>query len=197
MKRTLLVWWRYGKEHQDRQDCHALRVNSPEMIAAHLDRKIARFRATPDDAWRWWQVSDDLIVERMGPPYSEVMRADTRFYYLVSKGVGVMENCHFDPPYAEWRWYLHLADIYFDATRECWIMKDLFCDILIHRDASCHLVLDLHDLGTALDLGLVSPLETSQILRKTNAVLHDIANGEFPFPEMLRAREACAKLGWD
>jgi hypothetical protein len=33
-------------------------------------------------------------------------------------------------------------------------------------------------------------------LRRTEAVTRAIAHGEFPFPEIERARAACRELGW-
>jgi hypothetical protein len=60
MHPTLIVWWRYGKEHGE----EAFRVNSLEIIAAHIDAQAARFRQTPETEWRWQPVDDDLIVER-------------------------------------------------------------------------------------------------------------------------------------
>lgn len=48
MHPTLVVWWRYGKEHAE----ETFRVNSSDVIATHLDAKIARFRQTPETEWR-------------------------------------------------------------------------------------------------------------------------------------------------
>ena len=36
LHRTLVVWWRYGKDHSE----EGFRVNPPEVIAAHLDQKM-------------------------------------------------------------------------------------------------------------------------------------------------------------
>ena len=46
-QKTLIDWWRYGKEHEEED----FRVNPPEVVAAHLDRKIAAFRTQPDGEW--------------------------------------------------------------------------------------------------------------------------------------------------
>lgn len=196
-KPVILVWWRYGKEHELLGESKTLRVNSPEIVTTHLDEKIARFRKTPPSEWNWWQVSDNVLVERKMPPYNTLLGADTRFFYLVDRGVGVMTNCHFKKPYQDWQWYLHMADIYFDATRDSWIMKDMFCDIIVHRNGFYHRVLDLNDLGTAIDLGLVTGSEAARILHRTNAVVSEISHGHFPFPEIFQAQEACEELGWD
>jgi len=191
MQSTLVVWWRYGKEHGE----EAFRVNSPEIIAAHLDAKAARFRQTPETEWRWQQVDDDLIVERTAPD-SLYYREDTRIYYLPKRGLGVIENIHLNPPHDVWSWYIHLADIAYDAPRVCWVMQDLFADILVAPDARAHRVLDLDDLATALEIGLVSATKASHILRRTEAVTQVIVRGEFPFPEIERGQAACRELGW-
>jgi len=56
---------------------------------------------------------------------------------------------------------------------------------------------DLDEVGLALDLGLLTSEQTSTVLRTTNAALRAIEAGEFPFPEIIRAREACRELGWE
>src|SRR5262245_46811493 len=101
MDRTLVIWWRYGKEHGEEE----FRVNSPEVIAEHLNAKAARFRQTSLSEWRWWQVSDDLIVEYPVPDQL-FYRADTRIYYLPKRGLAVIENIHLHPPDDVWGWYL-------------------------------------------------------------------------------------------
>ena len=191
MHRTLVIWWRYGKEHSE----ESFRLNSPEVIAAHLDEKVAHFRQTPEAAWRWWQVDDGVMVERPVPD-NLFMREDTRIYYLPSRGLAVIENIHLRPPHDIWPWYLHLANIAYDGNRTTWVKQDLFCDILIGRDGRSHQVIDLNDLATALDIGLLSPQQTSDVLRRTETTTRAIARGEFPFPEIERARAACRELGW-
>lgn len=194
LKPTMIVWWRYGKEHP-LEEGDELRCNPPEMVAAHIDEKLALFRATPDTAWRWWQVDDDLLIER-GDPETPHSGLDTCIYYLPALGLTIIENIHLPPPYDEWKWYIHLCDIFYDEARKSWIEKDLFCDILVAADNQTHRVLDLADLGDGLDLGLVSPDEASEILRKTHSALARIAAGEFPFAEVQRGQRARTHLGW-
>lgn len=191
LKKALVVWWSYGEEHEGDD----LRLNSPEVITSHLNAKIASFRATPGDEWRWWQVDDDLLVERPKPD-SRWCGPDTRIYYLVKRGLGIIENIHYPPPDDCWKWYIHLADIFYDSARECWIMKDLFCDILVNGDHHTCRVLDLDDLADALDLGLLTPAQASDVLRRTDLALTAIAKDAFPLPEIERGRAVCKELGW-
>jgi hypothetical protein len=191
LEKTLVAWWSYGKEHVGDD----LRLNSPEVIASHLDAKIAAFCATPGDKWRWWQVDDDLLVERPKPD-SRWCGPDTRIYYLVKRGLGIIENIHYPPPDDRWKWYIHLADIFYDSSRECWIMKDLFTDILVGDDNRTCRVVDLDDLAEALDLGLLTPAQASDVLRRTDLTLAAIAKAAFPFPEIGRGRAAGRELGW-
>lgn len=191
MRPTLVIWWRYGKEHSE----ESFRVNSPQTIAAHLDAKVAHFRQTSKAEWRWWQVDDEVLVERPVPD-NLFTREDTRIYYLPARGLAVIENIHLRPPYDSWPWYLHLANISFDADRNTWVKQDLFCDILIGRDGRSHQVIDLDDVATALDIGLLSARQASDILRRTETTTQAIARGEFPFPEIERARAACRELRW-
>lgn len=189
--KPLVVWWRFGKEHSE----ESFRVNSPDVVAAHLDGKIAVARQTPTADWRWWQEDASLIVERPTPD-SWLYRPDTHIYYLVERGLAVIENIHVAEWGDEWRWYIRVADIFRDEGRDAWIMQDLFCDIIVHEDNHRYRLYDLHDLGNALDMGLLTPARTSDILRRTNAALQAIEAGEFPFPEIRRGQDACLRLGW-
>jgi hypothetical protein len=187
-----IVWWRYGKEHDPAGS--VFQRNPPEVVAAHIDQKLALLRALPPEAQTGWQLDEGLLIEKARAGYG--FGPDTRVYYLVERGLAVVENVYFPPPDERWSWYLHLAHIYPDAARGCWIKQDLFADVILDRAGREALVIDLDDLATALDLGLVTPAQTSAILRQTAAVVRAVLRGEFPFPEIERARAACQSLGW-
>lgn len=190
--KTLVVWWRFGKEHGDRE---TIRLNSPDLITRSLSEKAARSRATPDESWRWYEVDENLFVERP-EPQERFYGPDTRIYYLREQGLVVVENIDLPPPHEKLSWYIHIADIFYDSSRACWINKDLFVDVVIEGDLRHHRVLDLDDLATALDIGLIGAEDVSAILHRTNKLLRAIAQGEFPLPEIERARAACRALGW-
>lgn len=196
MKRSLVVWWRYGKEHDPAAG--AFRVNPPGVVSAHIDQKIAAARRWPAADWRWWQVDDELLVERADPSSVSgfAFGPDTRIYYLLRRGLAVIENIHFAEPNLRWTWYMHVADIFWDAARDCWIKQDLFADILVDRGGREMLVIDLDDVATGLDLGLLTPPHASTVLRTTNAAVRAIEGGDFPFPEIVRGQAACQELGW-
>jgi len=190
--RTMVVWWRFGREHGgERFEC-----NPPEVIEAHIQRKADRFRRTPADAWRWWQVDQDLIIER--PPASEpLFGADSRIYYLLNRGLSVIKNICYPPPDDCWKWHIHIADFPYDQARECWLMKDLFCDIVVAPDDRTFKVLDLPDVAQALDVGLISHPESREILRRVSWVVNEISRRAFPFAEVQRAEAAARRLGWE
>lgn len=192
MNKTLVVWWRYGKEHDPAGE---FRVNQAGVVSAHIDQGIAAARAWPAAEWRWWQVDDELLVERADPT-ALFCGPDTRIYYLLRRGLAVIENNHFALRNERWTWYIHVADIFRDAARDCWIKQDLFADILVDRGGREMLVIDLDDVATGLDLGLLTPPRASSVLRTTNAAVRAIEIGDFPFPEVVRARAACKELGW-
>lgn len=169
-------------------------MNPPAVIEQHLDTKIVQARQTPNDQWRWWY-ADSILVE-LPDPKGYGYGPDTRIYYLVERGLTVVENIHLPGVWGSWPWYIHLADIFYDAQRDCWISKDLFCDILLTADGKHYHVTDLGDLGQALQLGLLSTDTMSRILTRTDQTLEAIVQGHFPFPEIEEARLLCQQLGW-
>jgi hypothetical protein len=190
-KKTLIVWWRFGKEHGGED----FRINSPEQVRSHLQKKVDEFRKTPDQLWKWWQVDENLIVERWdsSPVHTG---PDTRIYYLLNCGLSIIENIHLPPPDDNWKWYIHVSDFEYDRDMDTWMMKDLFCDILVEDDNRTYHMYDLPDLAQALDVGLITTDETREILKRVDWVVTSIAKGGFPFEEIKRGQIACKQLGW-
>ncbi len=185
-----IIWWRYGKEHGEND---GFRVNPPEVIDAALDRRLAEAERTETSHWRWYQVSEDLLVAR-GDPAKPWCDRTTRMYYLLDRGLGVVENIRLDD--GRYSWYIHLAKFLRDDRRQCWIMKDLFVDVLVRKDLTGHRVVDLDDLAEALDLGLIDSAGAADVLRRTERLSAEIDAGRFPPPRVIRAQEACKLLGW-
>ncbi|MHC4479621.1 MAG: hypothetical protein ACYS1C_01420, partial [Planctomycetota bacterium] len=90
MERTLIVWRRLGKEHGEGGE---FRVNPPDVVAAHIQQKVLAFRNTPEEAWRWWQVSDELIVE--WPPLGKGFGAKSLIHYLPALNWAIIEDARF------------------------------------------------------------------------------------------------------
>ena len=186
---TQAIWWRFGKEHGEDD----FRVNPPEIIAQHLDQKVMRTSQIAATDQRWW--TDGTVI--VGKPISSIHYSeDTRIYYLIERGLTIIEQIHLPAPRECWYWYIHLADIFYDEARRFWISKDLFCDIVLDRSGDRYHVMDLADLGQALAIGLVTPAETTVILQRVDALLTTITQDGFPFPEITRARALCRQLGW-
>lgn len=191
LQKSLVIWWRFGKEHGEKD---GFCINPPAVIDQHLDAKVAQARRTSAAQWRWWG-EGNLIVERPDP-HGYGYGSDTRIYYLVDRGLTIVENIHLPEPWTLWTWYIHLADIFYDVRRQCWISKDLFCDVILTPDGRRYHVNDLGDLGHVLELGLITPATAHQILRRTDALLEAVTLGQFPFPEIAAARNLCRRLGW-
>ena len=68
MKKALIVWRRTGKEHGE----GSFRVNPPMVVDEHIRGKVERLRATPEEDWRWWQLSDEVLVEIPEPSEQEL-----------------------------------------------------------------------------------------------------------------------------
>jgi hypothetical protein len=190
-EKTLIVWWRFGKEHSEDE----FRLNPPEVIDAHLRKKVDRFRQTPADDWRWWKVNDNLIVERWDD-ISDRTGPDTRIYYLLNHGIAAIENIHLPSPLENFKWYIQVADFLFNEKYQCWLMKDLFCDVCLECDNCTYHLFDLPEVAQALDVGLVTTSETHKILSRVDWLVNNISHGKFPFPEIEIARSACKQLGW-
>ena len=190
-KKSLIVWWRFGKEHGGEE----FRVNTPEQVRLHLQKKVDEFHQTPEELWRWWQVDENLIVERWDTS-PEHTGPDTRIYYLLNRGVSVIENIHLPPPDDNWKWYIHICDFDYHAELDTWMMKDLFCDILVAGDNRTYHMYDLPDLAQALDVGLITAGETREILKRVDWVVTSIVKGSFPFEEIKLGQASCTQLGW-
>lgn len=195
LARTTITWWRYGKEHErtDPNPPH-IRNNGPLMAAESLDSRLARYRAESPEAWRMWQVSPALLIERIEEPFPAWARADTMFHYLLDEGVAVMEN-FYSRRYGRVH-YIHICEYFYDKTRQSWIMKDLFTDILVSAEGRLVTVLDLDDLADAQSVSLVTPAQTMEILRQTQRIIRTIIDGGYPFPAMRAAHRAAQDLGW-
>ena len=189
--KTMMIWWRFGQEHGE----ETFKVNPPEVVEAYIKRKVDRFKDTPEDIWRWWWVNEDLIVERWDDSPNHT-GPDTRIYYLLNQGLAIIENIHLPPPDDRWKWYIHVADYEFSPRFSCWLMKDLFCDIMVEKDDRSYHIYDLPDLAQALDIGLLTSIQTKDILKRVDWAVQCIHTGCFPMYEVDRGREACSLLGW-
>lgn len=188
---TLIIWWRFGKEHGGDE----FQVNQPQVITAHLGEKAERFRQEAGTPWRWWQVNDDLIIERP-PPEGSLFGTDSRIYYLLDKGLAVIENVHMPAPDERWSWLVRITDFTFQEDLDCWLMKDLFIDIVVEEDNRTYHLFDLPDMAQALDLGLITPRQSGEILKRVDWLVNRLSKGEFPFEEIRYAQEAARQMGW-
>jgi hypothetical protein len=191
MEKTLVIWRRFGKEHGEGQ---GFRVNPPEMVDAHLRAKVEMFRQTPPQEWRWWQLSDEVIVERNGAEVG--MGESTLIFYLPKRHWVLMYMPAWTYLSLDWTWLVHIGDIEFDPRYDCWVFTDLFADVIVQEDNSTHRVLDLDDLADALEIGLVDVPTTARILRATQELVNLIASGGFPPRELLGHEGALQSLGW-
>ena len=112
------------------------------------------FRKQPDDDWRWWQISVDLLVERPLPGIG--YGRETVIFYLPRRNWGIIEHACFPSLGPDWPWYVHVGRTGWDEEHECWVFTDLFCDVIVQADRRTHTVLDLDELANAFRLGLVS-----------------------------------------
>ena len=175
MEKTLVVWRRLGKEHGE--DC-GFQVNSAEVVEQHIHEKLERFRQTSPESWRWWQVSDRLLVEKKRAGAESGSRKT--YFYLPQKNWVVVKDFIPDRMASDWKWYIHIGGIAFDTSRACWIFTDWFSDVIVKNDNATHSVLDLDELGHALRIGLITPEQLITILDSTQDLIDTIREGHFP-----------------
>lgn len=194
-QKTIVIWRRFGKEHGEGQ---GFQVNPPEVVAAHIQNKLEQNRQTPDSNWRWWQLSEDVIIERglgVYPGASPGTYSGEIIYYLPRKNLALMWRPGYINSGREWTWYVHIGETQFDDHYGCWIFKDLFADVLIADDNITHGVYDLDDIAHALEIGLIDAQQVISILRTTQSIVDTIRSGEFPIKEVIEYECELKELG--
>lgn len=190
MEKTLVVWRRLGKEHGEGR---GLRINPPDVVSAHIQQKVAAFRKTPDEDWRWWQISEELIAERPFP--APGFGPESVVYYLPKRNWAIIEHARFPGLGPDWPWYIHIGRMSCEQAPGCWVFTDLFCDVIVREDLRTHSVLDLNDLARAHDIGLISDLQLAAALDTTQELVDMIRAGGFPPPALAQRKRIAAELG--
>ncbi len=191
MKKTQIVWRRTGKEHGE----DSFRINSPTVVDEHIRGKVESIRTTPDQDWRWWQLSDEVLVEIPEP--SKHYKPSTRIYYLPKRHCVAIADLRFGGFRRErqsWEpelyWYVHIGAIEFDPAYGAWVFSDLFSDVLASRDGLIYRIKDLDDVAEVMRLGLIDKEKTAFILERTQDLIETMRKNEFPYPELREAMEA-------
>ena len=136
--------------------------------------------------------SANLLVEknRLGRGNPNVL-----YYHLPKKHWIIVENATISHLGPDWTWYVHIGDVNWNPSLDCWIFTDLFIDILVHRDCRTHTLVDMDDLAQAIDVGLAPLSQVTHILRHTQTLIDSIQSGDFPPPEIMPCREALRQQG--
>lgn len=193
MEKTLIVWRRLGKEHGEYS---GFRINSDETVDAHIRDKVDAFRETPENCWRWWQCSDNLLAEKpLIPLDSETFTERTLIYYFPKQNWVIMKDV-FLRIFRSESWYIHIGEIVFNERYRCWVFTDLFCDVIVAPDCRDHTVLDLDDLAHVFELGLVDAETVCTVLRATQAAVDMVQQNRFPPREIEIAKPQLQGLGW-
>ena len=187
LARTVVAWHRFGKEHGEDE----FRLNEPQVVEEYVRDKVQRFKDTADDNWKWFQLSDDLIIEQPfdGRPQSG---PDSTIYYLPNRMWCIQENMHGE----DWTWYVHIGKTEYNSNHQAWVFKDLFVDVIIKSDMKTHTILDLDDLADVFEMGLVDDSEVTEILRSTQTLVDQIRSSDFPPTELANREKFKSTLGW-
>ena len=163
MRETLIVWRRTGKEHRENA---GFQRNSPDVVEASLRAKVEDFRSVAADTWSWWQIDDQLLIEKNRPGVDWPRADEVLCYHLPDQHLLIVENAHHPQMGPEWSWYVHIGDHQWRPDLGVWVFTDLFVDILVHQDRRQHTIVDLDDLAEAVDLGIITPAQASHTLRQ-------------------------------
>ncbi len=200
MERTMVIWRKLGKEHDERG---YLRINRPAVISAYLQDQVDRFRQLPEAEWRWWQLSEEVIVEKPfageeGKPAGvEDWRPARAIYHLPRRKWVVVEDAAVRGFEWAYGWYVHIGDITYNPDYSSWIFTDYFCDVIIREDGQTHSVMDLDDLGSAIALGLITSKQAAGILTDTQKLIDLVRLGGFPPREICEFQKQIDDFGWN
>ncbi len=182
MKDTLIVWRRTGKEHGENT---GFRLNPPDVIENSLRVKVEDSRSVDPQTWSWWQVDDELLIEKNRPGVDWPRATEVLYYHLPAQHCLIVEKAFNRRMGADWSWYVHIGDHEWRADLEAWVFTDLFADILVHQDGKQHTVVDLDDLAEAVELEIVTLQKAAETLHHTQSLVDSIVAGEFP-PNKIR-----------
>ena len=179
MDKILVIWRRLG----DLRGTGATFDADAQEIDEVLLRKATSAKLTPDDHWRWWQLSDDVLVE-FAPENEDNFPADV-IYYLPRLNWVAMWKPRYPSVRGKWDWYVHIGITRFEEQYECWVFTDLLTDVLVSDGNTKHTILDLDDLADVLDQGMITAPQVSAVLRDTQVLVSSIESGDFPPKELL------------
>lgn len=96
--------------------------------------------------------------------------------YFMNKGFKISKVYNADNHLVYW--YCDIIETVYDASSNTYTFIDLLADVLVYEDNSFHLV-DLEEIGLALEDGLLSVKKASKALHLTNELLNIIYNNQF------------------
>jgi len=165
-----------------------LRANPPSVVEADIQQQIEQLSQTPENNWRWWQFSDDLIIEK-SPADAETIYT---IYYLPQRRWRVVQHHKGGASYfgEELSWYISITDITYESAHNCWLVTDRLVQAMIGRDERRHSIMNLDRIAEAFEKELITKNQVVQILRDTQALVDLIRSGNFPPPEI----EECQRL---
>lgn len=182
MQETLIVWRRTGKEHGENT---GFQLNPPDVVEASLQRKVEDFRTVPRETWSWWQIDEELLIEKNRPGEAWPRADEVLYYHLPALHCLIVERAFNKRMGPEWSWYVHVGEHQWRQDLDAWVFTDLFADLLVHDDRRQHTVVDLDDLAQAMDLGIITATRAADVLRHTQTLVDRVTAGEFP-PAIIR-----------
>ncbi|HWD79641.1 MAG TPA: DUF402 domain-containing protein [Kribbella sp.] len=126
---------------------------------------------------RGWRVGDVVAYDvRILPRYQVVGRPTVdRSYLLLGEGVQLTRPVVFEGRMEGW-WYVDLVEV--QNTSDGLVVRDLYADLLIPPAGDRYQVLDLDELGAALEDGVITAQECARVLADTQRFVNRYLRGE-------------------
>lgn len=120
--------------------------------------------------------SEDLIITSWNTlkPRADIARGVSA--YFINKGFKISKVYDFNNDFVYW--YCDIIETIYEPKEHSYTFIDLLADVLVYEDNSFRLV-DLEEIGTALEEGLLSVQKASKALHLTNDLLNIIYHNQF------------------
>ena len=183
---TTIIWRRFGREHGEQTFC----LNDAATVHSHLVAEVEQARQTPENQWRWYQINDRFLVERLTSPQGQT----TGLLSYLPQHNWLIED-RWDEAGRSVEWCIHLGSTLCDEALSSWVFTDWFVDVLWNPSSNRYRVEDLDDLALVHQLGIIDDVLLHHIMHSTQLLLAALEHS-FPPMELTKMNAVMRQLGW-